>query len=1160
MSNFSFLQNEWLAIHDSATKAESYLNSDCRAACWYARMGLEQMVAWLYQHDANFKCYEESLGARVYDPSFRKQVGESIFTKATVVISIGNRAAHAKASQRADAMIALTELFHIAFWLARTYSTRLRPNPALQFNPALIPPVPQAAVSLAELRKQESLVNQQQAENAALKAKLAGFEQTDKQLVELRAEIAKAKAANQAEADSHDYNEEQTRDYFIDVLLKEAGWLLDKPEDREFALRLRSGNGAGASFSKQQKKGVGASDKPQDREFEVAGMPNDTGIGYVDYVLWGDDGKPLALVEAKRSRRDARVGQQQAKLYADCLEARYQRRPVIYYSNGYEHWFWDDTDAAPRRVEGFHKKDELALLMQRRTSRTALAGAAINVAIAGRSYQQQAIRSVTEQLEQYKQRRSLLVMATGAGKTRTVIALADLLVQCNWAKRILFLADRVSLVKQACKAFVNYAPNLGAVNLLDNAESTGRVFVSTYPTMLNLINDTGSGVRRFGIGYFDVVIVDEAHRSIYAKYGALFSYFDSYLIGLTATPKDEVERDTYRLFELEKGVPTYAYGLEEAIADGYLVPPRALSVPLKFVREGIKYADLSEAERQQWDELDWGDDEPPQQVDPAALNNWLFNTDTVDGVLQHLMMQGERVASGDRLGKTIIFAKNNAHADFIAERFNANYPEYKGQFARVITYKTEYAQSLIDGFSVKNKLPHIAISVDMLDTGIDIPEVVNLVFFKLVRSKTKFWQMIGRGTRLCPDLYAPGQHKQFFNVFDYCQNIEYFNGYMAKAEPAIADSLETRLFKARVDLLTSLDAASPVAGIGEAVAEYGGALRKDTADTLHSRVANMTLDNFMVRPKRLYVEKYAQREQWDKLTVDEAGELTRQVAALPSQLRDPEEEAKRFDLLVLRCQLCILQGNTGFDRAKASMVAIAEALELQESIPAVRNQMLLIQSLLTEEWWQDVTVAMLEQVRRQLRLLVKLIEKSKRPIVYTDFDDEIGAGTAVDLPLKAVGLDYERFKNKTRDFLRQHEDRLAVQKLRRNLPITPTDLAELENILLEQAVNDNGLVEQARQEAGGLGLFVRSLVGLERSAAVKAMSEFLNDATATSRQLSFVKMIVECLTSNGAMTEDLLYNAPFTDIAATGPEGIFPVATVQRLDEVIREIRQRAVA
>jgi len=532
----------------------------------------------------------------------------------------------------------------------------------------------------------------------------------------------------------------------------------------------------------------------------------------------------------------------------------------------------------------------------------------------------------------------------------------------------------------------------------------------------------------------------------------------------------------------------------------------------------------------------------------------------VDGVLQHLMMQGERVASGDRLGKTIIFAKNNAHADFIAERFNANYPEYKGQFARVITYKTEYAQSLIDGFSVKNKLPHIAISVDMLDTGIDIPEVVNLVFFKLVRSKTKFWQMIGRGTRLCPDLYAPGQHKQFFNVFDYCQNIEYFSGDMATAEPVIADSLETRLFKARVDLLTSLDAASPVAGIGEAVAEYGGALRKDTADTLHSRVANMTLDNFMVRPKRLYVEKYAQREQWDKLTVDEAGELTRQVAALPSQLRDPEEEAKRFDLLVLRCQLCILQGNTGFDRAKASMVAIAEALELQESIPAVRNQMLLIQSLLTEEWWQDVTVAMLEQVRRQLRLLVKLIEKSKRPIVYTDFDDEIGAGTAVDLPLKAVGLDYERFKNKTRDFLRQHEDRLAVQKLRRNLPITPTDLAELENILLEQAVNDNGLVEQARQEAGGLGLFVRSLVGLERSAAVKAMSEFLNDATATSRQLSFVKMIVECLTSNGAMTEDLLYNAPFTDIAATGPEGIFPVATVQRLDEVIREIRQRAVA
>lgn len=955
MSNFSFLQEEWLAIHDSASKAESYLNTDSRAACWYARMTLEQMVNWLYKVDPNFRCYEESLGARVHDPSFRHHAGENIFTKATLVIAIGNRAAHGKVNRRADALTAITELFHIAYWLARTYGTRQRPNPALQFNPALIPPAPSAkAVSIEELAKQEDRFKQQQAENAALKAQLEGMAAVHEELASLRAEIAKAKTANQTEQDAHDYNEEQTRDYFIDLLLQEAGWALANQDDREF---------------------------------EVAGMPNNQGVGYIDYVLWGDDGKPLAVVEAKRTRRDARAGQQQAKLYADCLEARYQRRPVIYYTNGYEHWFWDDSQSAPRRVEGFHKKDELELLMQRRSSRQYLASAAINAGIAGRSYQQQAIRSVTEAIEQHNQRRSLVVMATGAGKTRTVIALVDLLVQCNWAKRVLFLADRVSLVKQATKAFIKFAPNLGVVNLLDNADSQGRVYVSTYPTMMNLINDDSSELKRFGIGYFDVVIVDEAHRSIYAKYGALFSYFDSYLIGLTATPKDEVDRNTYGLFELQKGVPTYAYSLEEAIADGYLVKPNAVSVPLKFIREGIKYKDLSEDEQQQWDELDWGDDEPPEQIDSAALNQWLFNEATVDKVLEHLMTKGERVASGDRLGKTIIFAKNNRHAEFIADRFNANYPEYKGLFARVITFKTEYAQSLIDDFSVKDKLPHIAISVDMLDTGIDVPEVVNLVFFKLVRSKTKFWQMIGRGTRLCPDLYAPGQDKQFFNIFDYCQNIEYFNGDLPVSDPPIPESLDSRLFQARVGLLLCLDGESSSNQVKDPKGQYEAGLRDDTARLLHEIVANMSLANFIVRPKRKYVEQYSQRDAWNTLSQDEALEMANQLSALPSQLRDTEEEAKRFDLMILRAQLCILQSNPGFDRLKKSIKDIAEALELQESIPAIRNQMPLIQSLLSDDWWQDVTVGMLEHVRRQLRLLVKLIEKTKRPIIFTDFED-----------------------------------------------------------------------------------------------------------------------------------------------------------------------------
>ena len=1117
MSNFSFLQKEWFAIHDSATKAESYLNTDARAACWYARMTLEQIVDWLYKYDPNYKSYEASLGARIYDTTFRKNAGETIFEKATVVIQIGNRAAHAKAAKYNDAVVAITELFHVSYWLARTYCTKERPQPNLQFNTSNIPTqAPSSAITLEQLKKQEETLKQQQAENDALKDKFKSFDAIQAELAQLRTEIANAKAANQSVVDSHDYNEAQTRDYFIDILLNEAGWKLDRKDDREF---------------------------------EVQVMPNNKGVGYVDYVLWGDDGKPLAVVEAKSSRKDARVGQQQAKLYADCLEARYKRRPVIFYTNGYEHWFWNDTQAAPRRVEGFYTKDELELLMQRRTSKLPLAITAINEGIAGRSYQQQAIRSVTEAIEQHNQRRSLVVMATGAGKTRTVIALVDLLVRCNWAKRVLFLADRVSLVKQATKAFVKFSPNLSVVNLLDNAESQGRVYVSTYPTMLGLINDVSSEVKRFGVGHFDLIIVDEAHRSIYSKYSALFRYFDGYLVGLTATPKDEVDRNTYGLFELQKGVPTYAYGLEEAIADAYLVPPKSQSVPLKFIREGIKYEDLSDEEQQQWDELDWGEDEAPDEINAASLNNGLFNKDTVDNVFKHLMTNGEHVASGNCLGKTIIFAKNTKHAEFIAERFNANYPQYNGEFARVITYQTNYVQKLIDDFSSKDKMPHIAISVDMLDTGIDVPEVLNLVFFKLVRSKTKFWQMIGRGTRLCENLYAPNQHKTFFNVFDYCENIEYFSSNIDKKEAPVADSLDTKLFKSRVELITALDAK-----------DSKNTLRNDTAKYLHERVANMTLNNFIVRPKRKQVEKFSQYENWATLSKADATELSTELAALPTQLNEAEEEAKRFDLMILRAQLCILQGNKGFERLKTSIMDIVSALELQDSIPAIRNQMPLIQSMTTEEWWQDVTVGILEHARVQLRLLIKLLEKVKRPIIYIDMVDEMGEATEIQLPLKQVGLDYDRFKNKTRDFLLKHEDKLAVQKLRRNLPITPTDLNELEKILLEQAVNDVDLVQQAKAESGGLGLFVRALIGLERTAAQEAMSEFLNDAAATSTQITFIKMIVDFLTHNGAITDALLYNAPFTDVAPCGPEDIFSAAKIIQLDAKIKEIREHAMA
>ena len=773
MSHFGFLQAEWPVIFEATAKAELLVHADPRTACFYARRALELAVAWAYKHDSLLRLpYQDNLGALIHEPTFKAVAGEAVFSKARVINTLGNQAVHShRPIQESDALSALRELFHVGYWLARSYARGAKPTPGLAFDVNALPkatPLPKQTID--QLQKLEAGLRERDEKLSAL---LADKTALDEELKQLRAEVAEAKKAAAAQPDTHDYSEAQTRDYFIDLLLKEAGWPLDQPLDREF---------------------------------EVAGMPNAQGKGFVDYVLWGDDGKPLGLVEAKRTRRDPRVGQQQAKLYADCLEKQFGQRPLIFYSNGYDHWLWDDVNYPPRQVQGFYKKVELDLVIQRRVSRKSLAAAEINPQIVERYYQTRSIRRIGEAFERDHDRKALVVMATGAGKTRTVIALADLLMRCNWAKRILFLADRVALVRQAVNAFKKHLPDSSPVNLVTEKDAEGRIFVSTYPTMMGLIDDTKDGLRRFGVGHFDLVIIDEAHRSVFQKYRAIFDYFDSLLVGLTATPKDEVDRNTYSLFDLENGVPTDAYGLEEAVKDGFLVPPKAVSVPLRFEREGINYDELSEEEKEQWDALEWDEDgEVPDRVEAEAVNKWLFNKDTVDKVLAHLMTRGLTVAGGDRLGKTILFAKNQAHADFIADRFNINYPHYKGEFARVITFRTEYAQSLIDNFSSKDKAPHLALSVDMLDTGIDIPEVVNLVFFKLVRSKTKFWQMLGRGTRLCPDLFGPGQHKQFFYLFDYCQNLEFFSQNPETTEGALSQSLGKRLFKGRLELIGELD-------------------------------------------------------------------------------------------------------------------------------------------------------------------------------------------------------------------------------------------------------------------------------------------------------------------------------------------------------------------
>lgn len=1116
-SNFGFLLAQWPDLAQRARKAEQFAFIDPRVAMMYARHTAEHIVDWIYQHETDIPYpYQRDFNGLLNQPEFKTLVGSAITSKLNAIRKAGNNAVHGKtdpAPQNSQFVVA--ELFHVCYWLARTYTINQAnvPSSGLTFNLELLKPklktpptTPSSMEAVAKLAEELSAKDKELAEARAKSTSL------EEQLEQALAQIAEAKKRNQAVPDIHNYDEALTRAYLIDQDLHDAGWPLTQDENREYP---------------------------------VTGMASSSGVGYVDYVLWGADGLPLAVVEAKRTTKDPLVGKQQAKLYADCLEAKFGRRPIIYYGNGYKTWIWDDTLYGDRPVQGFHTRDQLELMIARRNTRRPLASEVIDNNIVERSYQHAAIRAVTESFE-VSSRKALVVMATGTGKTRTAVALSKLLMDANWAKRVLFLADRVSLVAQAAKAFKTHLPGSAPAILGRDKDTDSRINLATYPTIMNMISGStaaADGEPAFGIGNYDLIIVDEAHRSIYQKYRAIFDYFDSLLLGLTATPQADVDRNTYSMFDIEDNVPTFAYELDEAIDAGYLVPPRVVPVPLKFPYEGIRYDDLSDAEKDQWDELEWDDEGAiPDSVDPAVVNSWLFNTDTVNKALEVLMTHGHKVAGGDRLGKTIIFAKNNDHANFIAAQFDKNYPRLKGHFARVITYQESYAQSLIEAFGRPADDPHIAVSVDMLDTGIDVPEVVNLVFFKMVRSKTKFWQMLGRGTRLSPDLYGPGQDKQDFFIFDLCRNAEYFNAGLPGNEGSVGKSLSEATFATRAKLLV----ASRAAGLGSL------SLVTDLAHGLSGQVSLLPTSNFLVKPHRQAVEKYSTPEGWDSLSDADIAELETGLAKVAGQGAPAEkEEAKRFDLILVNAQLASLVDPGAVDTYRKKIQGIAAALADQPNNPAISPVLVLLEQIADDNEWASVSVEWLESIRRKLRGLVHLIEKKRRNVVYTNFEDELGELVEIELDGVHSGVNnFDRYRQKAQMYLRAHLDLATLQRLRRNKPLTPLDLSELERILEESGAGTPEDLARARAE--GLAHFVRSLVGLDRAAVEEALSDFIAGATLNAAQLDFLAVLTTQLSENGSVDIGALYDSPYSELAPTGPDELFGDEVLDRLELVLR--------
>ncbi|MDW3180017.1 MAG: DEAD/DEAH box helicase family protein [Acidimicrobiia bacterium] len=1120
MGQFNHLE-EFEEAKKTADQASLFALPDPRASCFYSRLTLELLIKWAFEHDRSLdRPYDDNLSALLHSRSFRQLAGDRIFKIAKEIIRYGNKAVHdAGAPSRHDSVACVAALFSFSHWFARTYARTHRPSTELRFDPNELPnPANRALKSRQQLEELEQELEAQRLETELVRKRLHGAEKLEEETAALRAQIDELRKQRAGEPANFDLKEDDTREYLIDLLLQESGWLIGTTAITEHP---------------------------------VSGMPNTSGTGRVDYALMGQDGRPLAILEAKRASKDPGSGRQQALLYADQIEAATGQRPIIFYSNGYEHWIWDDARYPPRQIQGFLTRTELELAINRRTTRKSLLSTPVKPSIADRYYQQRAIRSITESFENDNERKALLVMATGTGKTRTVVALTDLMMDTRWAHRILFLADRRALVKQAVRAFKEHIPDSPPVNLLEDRHGQGDIYVATYPTMSGLIDELQpDGTRRFGPGFFDLVIIDEAHRSVYNRYRHIFEWFDSLLVGLTATPKDEIDRNTYSLFDLVTGSPTDVYELESGVADGFLVPPRAISAPLRFPNMGITYDELTDAEKEEWSALDWSpdaDDDPdvPQRVDPKALNDWLFNANTVDESLKMLMRDGQHVEGGELLGKTIIFAKSRKHANFIVTRFDQLYPHLKGSFARVITADLDYAEDLLEDFEDAGSELRIAVSVDMLDTGVDIPEVVNLVFFKPVRSKAKFWQMIGRGTRLRPGLFGPSPDgdKHSFTVIDHCMNLEYFSQSMLPAEGPVGPTLDAQIFEARMDIVAHLDEAGD-----------RSELRPRIVNDLSERIADMNLESYQVRSHRALVEKYREAESWDEISLEDRGALIRDVAPLPVMTRGDSQDVRRFDLLMFKLELAVLQNHPARDRLRRRLVSLVERFEKAQS----ESHAELMEEILGDSWWDGLSADSVEHARRELRAYAEYVQAEERDILYTNFQDDFMDLSEVDLADLSDAAAFSEFRKKANAYLREHLNEGVVAKLRKAEPIDENDILELQSIFVAAGIGSPADFEFATERAGSFGRFIRSQVGLETAAVQSAFSEFLDNKAYSSAQIRFIELVISQLATAGSIAAGDLYTAPFTLLAPQGPESLFNEGQIDSVLAIVDGIEQRA--
>lgn len=1096
MTNFDYLKSEkeFESFIDIAINAEKIFKIDIGSCIVNCRRAIEAAIKWMYSVDKDLEVpYKDTLYCLMCTDEFRDIVDDDLWRRLDLIRKYGNDAAHntSKLSENV-AKLCLKNLFYFTDFIACCYGKDYQEK---EYDETLLYNQEDKSV---EIEEKEVKLNDLIEENKALKEELTSRrEQQHSDYVPKPLDLS-------------EYN---TRKIYIDSMLIDAGWT----EGKDWL-----------------------------NEVELAGMPNQSEVGYADYVLYDDSHKPLAVIEAKRTCTNISKGRQQAKLYADLLELKYKRRPVIFLTNGFDTTI-DDGQYPERKVSGIYSKRDLEKLFNLRRMKTHLDYIQVNKDIAGRYYQEAAIKAVCDAFDRRNRRKALLVMATGSGKTRTVIGLVDVLLQKGWIKNILFLADRNSLVTQAKRSFNNMLKDLSNTNLVEDKDNyNAHAVFSTYPTMMGCIDSVkDEGKKLYTCGHFDLIICDEAHRSIYNKYRDIFNYFDAPIVGLTATPKDEIDKNTYEIFGLDHGVPTYGYELNQAVKDKYLVNYLSVETKLKFLEDGISWDELSDEEKEEYENTFVDENgNVPKKISSAALNSWVFNEDTIKKVLQILFRDGLKIDYGQKIGKTIIFAKNHEHAEKIYEVFNKEYPHLVG-YAKVIDNYINYSQSAIDEFSDPNKLPQIAISVDMLDTGIDVPEVLNLVFFKKVMSRAKFWQMIGRGTRLCEYL-MDGKDKDIFYIFDFCGNFEFFR--MSKGKASLnALPIQGAIFNLKFQIAQKLQ---DITYQTEELISW----RKELVDYMVGKVKELNKENFAVRQHLRYVDLYSNPDNYLTLTYEDCIAVKEELAHLI--LPDADEIiATRFDALMYGIELAYLHGKK-YTKGRVDLVKKVTGISKVANIPAIQEQSELINQIINTTYLEKAGINEFETIRENLRELIKYIPK-KHLRFDTDFEDDIISTEWHESDLESDDL--ENYRNKVEYYIRKHEaDNPVILKLKTNKPMDKKDIQDLEHVLWDEL----GTEEQYHLEYGEkpLGEFVREIVGLDMNSAKEAFSQYLNDTNLSENQIYFVNQIVEYIVRNGVLKDfSVLQDSPFTDKGSVVDLFGEDISIWKGISGVINSINQNAL-